>query len=160
MILLPFSGCPTSKHNAANLSSLHEVFQVGPLLGRSPPHQQLVEIDLLIFGVRLFGDIVHKAFGDQTEYGKDSESVRLLWQWIGCIWAARVDIELGEAVDSCLLGPDVAFRCFYVLLNESEQLLLTAAAHCRCTIDDATLLPYDIFKIIQTALILLHCIEK
>ena len=43
-----------------------------------------------------------------------------------------VHVELGQAVDGCLLGPDVVLRCLDLLLNESEQLLLAAAAHRRC----------------------------
>ena len=70
---------------------------------------------------------------------------------MGCARAAFSRSELGKAVDGCLLGPDVVFDCLDVLLNESKQLLLAAAA---------TLLSYNILKIIQIALIIQHFIEK
>ena len=68
---------------------------------------------------------------------------------MGCARAAFSRRELGEAVDGYLLGPDVVFDCLDVLLNESKQLLLAALPTAY-----ATLLSYNILKIIQIALII------
>ncbi len=113
---------------------LHPVLQVRPLLPHAPLHQPLAQLDLQLLRTRHLRDVVHQTFRylRQSRLREDVQSVREAARYrLDALRMALVHVQLGQAVDGCLLGSHVLLHTLDFLLDQSQQLLLAAAAHSR-----------------------------